>query len=75
VKRLVKISDQMRQQEKRLLLGGDLERRRRGTFEQDRDCSVDGGDNVVIVGALTFFPALSLGPIVEHLLMASGQVF
>ena len=29
---------------------------------------------VVIVGALTFFPALSLGPIVEHLLMAKGQV-
>jgi potassium-transporting ATPase potassium-binding subunit len=30
---------------------------------------------VVIVGALTFFPALSLGPIVEHLLMRQGQVF
>jgi potassium-transporting ATPase potassium-binding subunit len=30
---------------------------------------------IVIVGALTFFPALSLGPIVEHLLMAHGQVF
>ncbi|HZR22158.1 MAG TPA: potassium-transporting ATPase subunit KdpA [Vicinamibacterales bacterium] len=30
---------------------------------------------VVIVGALTFFPALSLGPIVEHLLMNQGQVF
>jgi potassium-transporting ATPase potassium-binding subunit len=30
---------------------------------------------VVIVGALTFFPALSLGPIVEHLLMQQGQVF
>jgi K+-transporting ATPase ATPase A chain len=30
---------------------------------------------VVIVGALTFFPALSLGPIVEHFLMANGQVF
>jgi len=27
---------------------------------------------VVIVGALTFFPALSLGPIVEHLLMHGG---
>jgi K+-transporting ATPase ATPase A chain len=24
---------------------------------------------VVIVGALTFFPALALGPIVEHLVM------
>jgi K+-transporting ATPase ATPase A chain len=30
---------------------------------------------ILIVGALTFFPALSLGPIVEHLLMVKGQVF
>jgi K+-transporting ATPase ATPase A chain len=30
---------------------------------------------ILIVGALTFFPALSLGPIVEDLLMAHGQVF
>jgi potassium-transporting ATPase potassium-binding subunit len=30
---------------------------------------------IVIVGALTFFPALSLGPILEHLLMNSGRVF
>jgi K+-transporting ATPase ATPase A chain len=30
---------------------------------------------VLIVGALTFFPALSLGPILEHLLMQSGKVF
>ncbi|MBS1819162.1 MAG: potassium-transporting ATPase subunit KdpA [Acidobacteria bacterium] len=30
---------------------------------------------IVIVGALTFFPALSLGPVVEHFLMQSGQVF
>ena len=30
---------------------------------------------IVIVGALTFFPALSLGPIVEHLLMGAGRVF
>jgi K+-transporting ATPase ATPase A chain len=30
---------------------------------------------IVIVGALTFFPVLSLGPIVEHLLMEAGQVF
>jgi len=29
----------------------------------------------VIVGALTFFPVLSLGPIVEHFLMNNGQVF
>jgi K+-transporting ATPase ATPase A chain len=30
---------------------------------------------IVIVGALTFFPALSLGPVVEHFLMTHGQVF
>jgi K+-transporting ATPase ATPase A chain len=30
---------------------------------------------VLIVGALTFFPALSLGPIVEHFLALKGWVF
>jgi K+-transporting ATPase ATPase A chain len=30
---------------------------------------------ILIVGALTFFPALALGPIVEHFLMASGRLF
>jgi K+-transporting ATPase ATPase A chain len=30
---------------------------------------------VVIVGALTFFPALSLGPIVEHFLMHQGKLW
>jgi K+-transporting ATPase ATPase A chain len=30
---------------------------------------------ILIVGALTFFPALSLGPIVEHLLMRAGRLF
>ena len=30
---------------------------------------------IVIVGALTFFPALSLGPILEHLLLRSGISF
>jgi K+-transporting ATPase ATPase A chain len=30
---------------------------------------------ILIVGALTFFPALSLGPILEHLLMAVGKTF
>ena len=29
---------------------------------------------VLIVGALTYFPALSLGPIVEHYLMEGGKV-
>jgi K+-transporting ATPase ATPase A chain len=30
---------------------------------------------ILIVGALTFFPALSLGPILEHLLMYAGKTF
>jgi len=30
---------------------------------------------VLIVGALTYFPALSLGPIVEHFLMHGGKLF
>jgi K+-transporting ATPase ATPase A chain len=30
---------------------------------------------IVVVGALTFFPALSLGPIVEHFMMEAGLVF
>jgi K+-transporting ATPase ATPase A chain len=30
---------------------------------------------ILIVGGLTFFPALSLGPIVEHLAMQTGGFF
>jgi K+-transporting ATPase ATPase A chain len=30
---------------------------------------------IIILGALTFFPALSLGPILEHLLMNAGKAF
>jgi len=30
---------------------------------------------ILIVGALTFFPALSLGPILEHLMMHAGRSF
>jgi K+-transporting ATPase ATPase A chain len=30
---------------------------------------------ILIVGALTFFPALSLGPILEHLLVHAGKTF
>jgi len=30
---------------------------------------------ILIVGALTFFPALSLGPVLEHLLMHAGKTF
>jgi potassium-transporting ATPase potassium-binding subunit len=30
---------------------------------------------ILIVGALTFFPVLSLGPILEHLLLKQGNLF
>lgn len=30
---------------------------------------------IVVVGALTFFPALSLGPVVEHFLLQAGHPF
>ena len=30
---------------------------------------------VVIVGALTFFPALALGPVVEHFLLQAGRLY
>jgi K+-transporting ATPase ATPase A chain len=30
---------------------------------------------ILILGALTFFPALSLGPILEHLLLHAGKTF
>ncbi len=30
---------------------------------------------IIIVGALTFFPSLCLGPIIEHLLMLKGRIF
>ena len=30
---------------------------------------------IVIVGALTFFPVLALGPVVEHFLAGTGRVF
>ncbi|HTJ93759.1 MAG TPA: potassium-transporting ATPase subunit KdpA [Pararobbsia sp.] len=30
---------------------------------------------IVLVGGLTFFPSLALGPIVEHLMLANGQLF
>ena len=30
---------------------------------------------ILVVGGLTFFPALALGPIVEHLAMINGTLF
>jgi K+-transporting ATPase ATPase A chain len=30
---------------------------------------------ILIVGGLVYFPALALGPIVEHLMMMAGKLF
>jgi K+-transporting ATPase ATPase A chain len=47
-----------------------------GTFPVDTPMFVSLLIGVIlIVGALTFFPVLSLGPIVEHFLMQAGRVF
>ncbi len=47
-----------------------------GTFPTDSAlCVVLLVGVVVIVGALTFFPALALGPIVEHFLAENGKLF
>ena len=45
-----------------------------GTFPTDGSLFVGLLVGVIlIVGGLTFFPALALGPIVEHLAMTSGR--
>jgi potassium-transporting ATPase potassium-binding subunit len=47
-----------------------------GTFPVNTTLfSVLLGSVILIVGALTFFPALSLGPILEHLLLRAGHLF
>lgn len=60
-----------------------------GSFARKRTAEVSAGTfpthgalfvgllvgTVLIVGALTFFPALSLGPVLEHFLMQAGEVF
>jgi K+-transporting ATPase ATPase A chain len=30
---------------------------------------------ILIMGGLTFFPALSLGPVVEHFMLGTGNLF
>ena len=30
---------------------------------------------ILIIGGLTFFPALALGPVVEHFAMSAGTLF
>jgi potassium-transporting ATPase potassium-binding subunit len=64
-----------------LAIAGSLARKKRvppspGTFPVTTPLfSVLLVSVILIVGALTFFPALSLGPMVEHLLMRAGATF
>ena len=64
-----------------LAMAGSLAGRKRvaesaGTFPVDGPLfSLLLAGVIVVVGALTFFPALSLGPVVEHLLMTAGRTF
>jgi len=64
-----------------LAIAGSLARKRRvppniGTFPTTGPVWVGLLVGVIlIVGALTYFPALSLGPIVSHLQMAAGQTY
>jgi potassium-transporting ATPase potassium-binding subunit len=47
-----------------------------GTFPTNGGTSVVLlGSVILIMGGLIFFPALALGPIVEHLLMTAGKLF
>ncbi len=64
-----------------LAIAGSMARKKRapasvGTFPTDN--ALFAGllvGTVVIVGALAYFPAVSLGPIVEHYLMHAGRTF
>jgi len=47
-----------------------------GTFPTDRPLFVGLLIGVIlIIGGLTYFPALALGPVVEHLAMNAGTLF
>jgi K+-transporting ATPase ATPase A chain len=64
-----------------LMITGSLAAKKRappstGTFPVDSPLFVGLlVSTIAIVGALTFLPALSLGPIVEHFLMLAGRNF
>ena len=64
-----------------LAIAGNMARKKitplsAGTFRTDNGLFIGLLIAVIlIVGGLTHFPALSLGPIVEHLLMNSGKTF
>ena len=62
----------------RRLAGGEEDRRRRPPARSRPPAACLSAcvvGVIVIVGGLTFFPALALGPIVEHLAMTAGTLF
>ena len=54
-------------------VGAALERHLPDHRASSSSCSLVGV--ILIVGALTYFPAFALGPIVEHFLMYAGKLF
>ena len=66
---------------KRKMIAGNMAKKKitpvsAGTFHTDNWLFIGLLITVIlIVGGLTHFPALSLGPIVEHLLMNNGITF
>ena len=64
-----------------LAIAGSLAKKTRvpasaGTFPTDRPMFVGLMVGIILIlGGLQYFPALALGPIVEHFLMLAGQTF
>ncbi|TGK20318.1 potassium-transporting ATPase subunit KdpA [Leptospira stimsonii] len=65
-----------------LAIAGSSASKKRSEVISEGSFSTDGGtfyilllSVIIIVGALTFFPALTIGPILEHFLMLQGRTF
>ncbi|MGJ4754432.1 potassium-transporting ATPase subunit KdpA [Leptospira kmetyi] len=65
-----------------LAIAGSSAEKKRSEVSSEGAFSVEGGtfyvlllSVIVIVGALTFFPVLTIGPILEHFLMLQGKTF
>lgn len=65
-----------------LAIAGNLAAKKRSEISSEGSFSTEGGifyvlllSVIVIVGALTFFPVLTIGPILEHFLMLQGKTF
>lgn len=65
-----------------LAIAGSTAVKKRSEVVSEGSFSTEGGtfyvlllSVIVIVGALTFFPALTIGPILEHFLMLQGRTF